>query len=81
MGVVDIFLVTNVYVPQRIDDKLRFIDSLVDLRNRHARIHWVMGGDVNMIKSLSEKRGGTRALSKDSLAFQTFTNNMKLVDS
>lgn len=33
-----------------------------------------------MIKSLSEKKGGTRALSKDSLAFQIFTENMKLVD-
>ena len=33
-----------------------------------------------MIKSLSEKKVGTRILSKDSLAFQTFIYNMKLVD-
>ncbi len=33
-----------------------------------------------MIRSLSEKKGGTRALNKDSLAFQTFSENMKLVD-
>ena len=81
VGVSNTFLVTNVYGPQRIDDKLRFLDSVVDLRNRHVGIPWVMGGDFNMIKSLSEKRGVTKALSKDSLAFQTFTSNMKLVDS
>lgn len=33
-----------------------------------------------MIKSLSEKKGGTRALGNDSLAFQTFIDKMKLVD-
>ena len=81
MGVSDTFLITNVYGPQRIDEKLRFLDSLVDLRSRHAEIPWVMGGDFNMIKSLSEKKGGTRVLNKDSLAFQSFIDNMKLVDS
>eukprot|EP00253_Pinus_taeda_P007550 PITA_07550 len=39
-----------------------------------------MGGDFNMIRSLSEKKGGTRALNKDSSAFQSFSKNMKLVD-
>lgn len=34
-----------------------------------------------MIKSLSGKKGGARALSKYSLALQSFTGNMKLVDS
>jgi len=33
-----------------------------------------------MIKSLSEKKGRTRVLNKDSLAFQSFTENLKLVD-
>jgi len=81
MGDRDTYLVTNVYGPQRMDDKLRFLDSLMDLRDRHAGIPWIMGGDFNMIKSLSEKKGGTRTLSKDSLAFQTFIDNMKLVDT
>lgn len=40
-----------------------------------------MGGDFNMIKSLSEKKGGTRYLSKDSIAFQTFSDNINLVDT
>ncbi len=56
VGVSDTFLVTNVYGPQRIDEKLRFLESLVDLRSRHEEIPWVMGGDFNMIKSLSEKK-------------------------
>jgi len=34
-----------------------------------------------MIKSLSEKKGGTRILSKDSIAFHSFTEDMKMVDS
>eukprot|EP00253_Pinus_taeda_P030821 PITA_30821 len=75
------FLVTNIYGPQRIDDKLRFLDSLVDLRDTHADTPWIMGGDFNMIKSLSEKKWGTRALSKDIVAFQTFSYNMNLVDT
>eukprot|EP00253_Pinus_taeda_P027848 PITA_27848 len=33
-----------------------------------------------MIRSLLEKKGGTRALNKDSSAFQCFSENMKLID-
>eukprot|EP00253_Pinus_taeda_P012543 PITA_12543 len=76
----DTYLVTNVYGPQRLDDKIKFIDSLVDLKSIFAGLPWVIGGDFNMIRSLSEKKGGTRALNKDSSAFQCFLENMKLVD-
>ena len=38
MGDRDTYLVTNVYGPQRMDDKLRFLDSLMDLRDRYAGI-------------------------------------------
>ena len=34
----DTYLVTNIYGPQRIYDKLRFLDSLEDLRDRHVEI-------------------------------------------
>ena len=63
------------------DDKLQFLDSLVDLRDRHVGVPWIIGGDFNMIKSLLEKKGGTRTLCKDSIAFQTFIDNMKLVET
>jgi len=33
-----------------------------------------------MIKSLLEKKGGTRLLGKDSISFQNFINTMRLVD-
>eukprot|EP00253_Pinus_taeda_P029777 PITA_29777 len=81
VGVSETFLVTNVYSPQRIEDKLKFLEALIDLRIRQAVIPWILGGDFNMIKSLSEKKEGTRVLNKDSLAFQSFIDNTKLVDS
>jgi len=81
MGMSETFLVTNVYGPQRIDEKISFLSSLVDLRSRHKEIPWVLGGDFNMIKSLSEKKGGTRILSKDAAGFHSFTEDMNMVDS
>eukprot|EP00253_Pinus_taeda_P036314 PITA_36314 len=39
IGVSETFLVTNVYDPQKIDDKLKLIDSLIDLRNRQTDKH------------------------------------------
>jgi len=57
VGDKDTYVVTIVYGPQRTHDKLKFLYSLADLRERHAGIPWIMGGDFNMIKSLSEKKG------------------------
>lgn len=74
------YLVTNVYGTQSLDEKIRFLDSLVYLWVRYAGLPWVIGGDFNMIRSLSEKKGGTGALNKDVAAFQNFSKNMKLVD-
>lgn len=51
------YLVTNVYGPQRMDDKLRLLNSLKSLRDRHVGIPWILGGDFNMIRSLTEKNG------------------------
>ena len=81
VGVSKTFLVTNVYGPPIIEDKLILLEALTDLRNRINGIPWILGGDFNMIKSLLEKKGGTRVLSKVSLAFKSFTKNLKLVDS
>ena len=80
VGDKETYLVTNVYGPQRMEAKLRLLNSLETLRNRHARIPWILGGDFNINKSLTEKKGGTRVLGKDSVAFQTFIDEMKLVD-
>eukprot|EP00253_Pinus_taeda_P005917 PITA_05917 len=80
VGDKDPYLVTNVYGLQRLDDKIRFLDFLVDLQARHQGLPWVIGGDFNMIRSLSEKNGCTRALNKYSSTFQIFLVDMKLVD-
>ena len=56
LGDKEVYLITNVYGPQKIDEKLRFLNSLVDLRSRHKEIPWVIGGDFNMITSLMKKR-------------------------
>lgn len=56
MGMTKTFLMTNVYGPQKIDEKLIFLNSLAELRSKHEEIPWVIGGDFNMIKSLSEKK-------------------------
>lgn len=81
MGMSKTFLDTNVYGPKRIDEKLSFMNSLVDLKSRHKETPWVLGGDFNMIKSFSEKKEGTRILSKDSVGFHSFIEDMKMVDS
>eukprot|EP00253_Pinus_taeda_P032924 PITA_32924 len=80
IGDKETYLVTNFYGPQRLEGKLKFLDSLEAFRDRHLGIPWILGGDFNMIKSLSEKKVGTKVLSKDYLKFQTFTDIMKLVD-
>jgi len=81
VGVSETFLVTNVYDPQKLEDKIKLLEALSVLRSRQTRMPWIMGGDFNVIKSVSEKNGGTRVLNKGSLAFQTFTDNMNLVES
>ena len=81
LGDNEIYMVTNVYGPQNSKEKLKLLTSLEVLRKRHPDMPWILGGDFNMIKSLLEKRGGTKALSKYSIPFQTFTDNMNVVDT
>ena len=50
------------------------------MKKRHQALPWILGGDFNMLKSLTEKKGGTITLGRDSVAFQHFLTNMKLVD-
>jgi len=44
VGVKETYLVTNVYGPQRMEAKLRLLNSLKTLRNRHAGIPRILGG-------------------------------------
>jgi len=62
-------------------DKLKLLTSLEDLRARHPNMPWIVAGDFNMIRSLLEKKRGTRQLGRDFEAFQDFIRNMGLVDT
>eukprot|EP00253_Pinus_taeda_P003074 PITA_03074 len=81
LGDEKIYIITNVYGPKKSEDKLNLLTSLEELRERHPVMPWILGGDFNMIRSLTEKKGGTRSLGGDSIAFQNFLINMKLVDT
>lgn len=80
LGDKECYMITNVYSPQHLEDKLRLLTSLEELTERHPVMSQILGGDSNMIKSLTEKKGGTRTLERDPITFQNFLNNMRLVD-
>lgn len=75
------YMITNVYGPKKLEDKHKLLTSLEELRERHLDMPWILEGDFNMIRSLTEKKGGTRKLGRDSIAFQKFMNNMGLGDT
>ena len=62
-------MITNVYGPQKQEDKLKLLTFLKELRERHPNMPWIIVGDFNMIRSLTEKKGGIRQLGRDSMAF------------
>ena len=43
-------------------------------------IHWVMGGDFNIITSLDKKKRGQRSLEGECLLFREAIKDMGLVD-
>jgi len=53
---------------------------LLNLKLRYPQAKAVMGGDFNMITTLTEKKGGIRKLNKDSEAFLDFIKTTNLVD-
>ena len=69
LGDKEIYMITNVYGPKKLEDKLKLLTSLEELRERHPNMPWILAGNFNMIKSLTEKKGGTRKLGRDSIAF------------
>jgi len=56
LGGKECYMITNVYGPQHLEDKLRLITSLEELREKHLVMPWILGGDFNMIRSLTEKK-------------------------
>jgi len=81
VGDKEIYMITNVYGPQKQADKLKLLTSLEDLRARHPNMPWIVAGYFNIIRAISKKKGRTRQLGRDSIAFQDFIMNMGLVDT
>ena len=81
LGDRETYMITNVYGPQKLEDKLKLLTSPEELRERYRDMPWILEGDFNMIKSLTEKKGGTRTLGRDSISFLNLINKMRLVDA
>eukprot|EP00253_Pinus_taeda_P029800 PITA_29800 len=74
------FLCINVYSPQKLEDKIIFLEPLTNLMERHPNAKFILGGDFNMITSLLEKKGGLWKLNRDGEFFIDFIDNARLVD-
>eukprot|EP00253_Pinus_taeda_P024433 PITA_24433 len=74
------FICINVYSPQKLEDKLSFLDTLHKIIRRYPSSKCIFGGDFNMITTPLEKKGGLRKLGRDAEAFATFVESTKLVD-
>jgi hypothetical protein len=74
-------LCTNVYGPQVMEEKSRLLIDLKNLKDDTCNLQWIMAGDLNIITTLAEKKGGTRKVDKDVEELATFIDTMELVDT
>jgi exonuclease III len=71
---------TNVYGPATTGEKAAFLRNLDFLAALHQHNKWIIGGDFNIIRSLEEKRGGTRRLEQETSNFNSFIDTHSLID-
>jgi exonuclease III len=71
---------TNVYGPATPGDKQAFLSSLRHLSSLTTHDRWTLGGDFNIIRSLEEKKGGSRRLDLDTIDFNTLIDDLNLID-
>jgi hypothetical protein len=71
---------TNVYGLASPRDKQAFLRSLRYVASLAQYKNWTVGGDFNIIRSLEEKRGGSRRLDRDSGDFNTLIDDLHLID-
>jgi hypothetical protein len=62
--------ISNAYGPLTPHLKRDFLETLNHLRTMFQGLHWVVGGDFNLINSTMEKKGGTRILDDESETFK-----------
>jgi exonuclease III len=70
---------TNVYGPPTPRDKPDFLAACTTHTLKQHN-NWVIGGDFNLIRSLEEKKGGSRRLERDSEVFNNLIDDLHLVD-
>lgn len=73
-------VITNVYGPFQLACKPTFLEELHSLSTWVGRDHWIIGGDFNLIRSLEEKKGGIRTISRVSASFNEVIEDLHLVD-
>jgi exonuclease III len=71
---------TNIYGPASPRDKQAFLRSLRHLSGLTKHDRWILGGDFNIIRSLEEKKGGSRRLDQDSCDFNNLIDDLRLID-
>jgi len=67
------YMITNVYHPQPVEEKLRLITTLEDMKKRYQALPWILRGDFNMIKSLTRRKGELEHLVGIQLPSRTFS--------
>jgi exonuclease III len=70
----------NVYSPANPRDKQAFLSSMRQTSSHTHYKNWIVGGDFNIIRSLEEKRGGSRRLDRESSDFNSLIDNLHLID-
>jgi len=56
IGNSETYLCTNVYGPQKLEEKYIFLRTLLNLKLRYPSTKAIIGGDFNMITTLLEKK-------------------------
>eukprot|EP00253_Pinus_taeda_P036190 PITA_36190 len=72
--------ITNVYFPQKTQQKATILDTISQLNIDRTYPLWVTGGDFNMIASTEEKLGGCCRINRDRSLLKDFVQNNWLID-
>ena len=59
----------NVYSPFQLARNPTFLEELRSLKTWVGWDHWIVGGDFILIRTLEEKKGGIRSLSRVNTTF------------
>ena len=70
----------NIYGPSAFPKKQAFLDFLGWVKDLTEIGKWVIGGDLNLISNLEEKKDGRQSLNKFKEAFNNFLTQIPMVD-